>query len=171
MRKAFLIAIAACCIGTSKVYGQIGEPRNDLAIGFNAGYTLNQVMFNPTIQQKFKGAPTFGFTARYTCEKYFKSLCSIQLEVNYTNLGWEELIETSDDTYKRDINYIQIPLLARMGWGYEQKGCFVLRRGRSASRLLFRRQGAQRWAFQRLNPEPPSGTSKPTIRHAGKEQI
>ena len=37
MRKAFLIAIAACCIGTSKVYGQIGEPRNDLAIGFNAG--------------------------------------------------------------------------------------------------------------------------------------
>ncbi|WP_195996574.1 outer membrane beta-barrel protein, partial [Paraprevotella clara] len=97
MRKAFLIAIAACCIGTSKVYGQIGEPRNDLAIGFNAGYTLNQVMFNPTIQQKFKGAPTFGFTARYTCEKYFKSLCSIQLEVNYTNLGWEELIETSDD--------------------------------------------------------------------------
>ena len=58
MRKAFLIAIAACCIGTSKVYGQIGEPRNDLAIGFNAGYTLNQVMFNPTIQQKFKGAPT-----------------------------------------------------------------------------------------------------------------
>lgn len=60
MRKAFLIAIAACCIGTSKVYGQIGEPRNDLAIGFNAGYTLNQVMFNPTIQQKFKGAPTFG---------------------------------------------------------------------------------------------------------------
>ena len=74
MRKAFLIAIAACCIGTSKVYGQIGEPRNDLAIGFNAGYTLNQVMFNPTIQQKFKGAPTFGFTARYTCEKYFKSL-------------------------------------------------------------------------------------------------
>ena len=122
MRKAFLIAIATCCIGTSKVYGQIGEPRNDLAVGFNAGYTLNQVMFNPTIQQKFKGAPTFGFTARYTCEKYFKSLCSIQLEVNYTNLGWEELIETSNDTYKRDISYIQIPLLARMGWGYEQKG-------------------------------------------------
>ena len=152
MRKAFLIAIASCCIGISKVYGQIGEPRNDLAIGFNAGYTLNQVMFNPTIQQKFKGAPTFGFTARYTCEKYFKSLCSIQLEVNYTNLGWEELIETSDDTYKRE-------------------GCFILRRGRSASRLLFKRQGAQRRAFQRLNPEPPSGTSKPTIRHAGKEQI
>lgn len=55
MRKAFLIAIATCCIGTSKVYGQIGEPRNDLAVGFNAGYTLNQVMFNPTIQQNSKG--------------------------------------------------------------------------------------------------------------------
>lgn len=122
MRKAFLVAVAACCLMISKVYGQIGEPRNDLSIGFNVGYTLNQVMFNPTIQQKFKGAPTFGFTARYTCEKYFKSLCSVQLEINYANLGWEENIETSDDTYKRNISYIQIPLLARMGWGYEQRG-------------------------------------------------
>ncbi len=122
MRKAFIIVIVTCCFLNTKAYSQIGEPRNDLAIGFNAGYTLNQVSFNPTIQQKLKGSPTFGFTARYTCEKYFKSLCSIQLEVNYANLGWEENIETSNDTYKRDISYIQIPLLARMGWGYEQKG-------------------------------------------------
>ena len=122
MRKAFLIALGACCLCTSRVSGQVGEPRNDLAIGFNAGYTLNRVTFNPTIQQKMKGAPTFGFTARYTSEKYFKSLCSIQLEVNFANLGWEENIETSSDTYKRDIYYIQVPLLARMGWGYEQKG-------------------------------------------------
>lgn len=101
---------------------QIGEPRRDLAIGINGGYTLNKMSFDPSIQQNTKGAPTFGITARYTCEKYFKSLCAIQLEVNYANLGWEEKIETSDDTYKRDIHYVQVPLLARMGWGYEQRG-------------------------------------------------
>ena len=105
MRKAILAALFASMAGSVATYGQIGEPRNDLAIGINGGYTLNQVMFNPSIQQKFKGAPTFGFTMRYTCEKYFKSLCSVQLEVNYANLGWEENIETSTDTYKRNISY------------------------------------------------------------------
>lgn len=104
------------------VFSQIGDARRDLAIGFNGGYTLNQVSFNPSINQTFKGAPTFGFTARYTCEKYFKSLCAVQLEFNYANLGWEEVIETSEDTYKRDMYYLQIPFLARMGWGYEKRG-------------------------------------------------
>ena len=122
MRKKLLSALAVAMVTCTAAYGQIGEPRNDLAIGVNGGYTLNQVMFNPTIQQNLKGAPTFGFTLRYTCEKYFKSLCSVQVEVNYANLGWEENIETSNDTYKRDISYIQIPFLARMGWGYEEKG-------------------------------------------------
>ena len=44
------------------------------------------------------------------------------MEVNYANLGWEEVIETSSDTYSRDMHYIQVPILARMGWGYEEKG-------------------------------------------------
>lgn len=106
----------------SGLQAQIGEPRTDLALGFNGGYTLNTVSFNPTIQQNMKGAPSFGFVARYTCEKYFKSLCAVQAEINYANLGWEEKIERSTDTYSRDINYLQVPLLARMGWGYEKKG-------------------------------------------------
>lgn len=122
MKKTFIILILSLLFVAQHTKAQIGDHRNDLAIGINGGYTLNSVMFNPSILQKLKGAPTFGFTARYTCEKYFKSLCSIQMEVNYANLGWEENIETSSDTYKRDINYIQVPLLARMGWGYEQRG-------------------------------------------------
>ena len=115
---ATMIALLCSLIANA----QVGEPRNDFAIGVNGGYTLNQMFFNPIIKQTFKGAPTFGFTMRYTCEKYFKSLCAVQLEVNYANLGWKENIETSADTYKRDIHYIQIPVLARMGWGYEEKG-------------------------------------------------
>ena len=65
MKKAIISALAAFMIGNA-AHGQIGEPRNDLAIGINGGYTLNRMMFNPTIQQNLKGAPTFGFTLRYT---------------------------------------------------------------------------------------------------------
>ena len=122
MKKILIVIIASLLFVAQHSTAQVGSPRNDFAIGFNGGYTLNSVMFNPSILQHMKGAPTYGFTARYTCEKYFKSLCSIQLEVNYANLGWKENIETSTDTYQRDINYIQVPLLARMGWGYEQRG-------------------------------------------------
>lgn len=101
---------------------QVGEHRNDLAIGVGGGYAINRVSFNPTIKQAWKGGATFGITARYTCEKYFSALCSVQAELNYANLGWKEVIETSDDTYSRDIHYLQLPIFARLAWGREQRG-------------------------------------------------
>lgn len=101
---------------------QVGEARNDLAIGVNGGYVMNQVSFNPTIKQTMHPGMTCGATVRYTCEKYFSAICAVQAELNYTQLGWKEKIEDSDDTYQRDINYIQLPLFARMAWGREQRG-------------------------------------------------
>ena len=57
-------------------YAQIGEHRNDLAIGFNGGYVMSNVGFTPTVSQTMHGGLTGGFTMRYTCGKYFKSICS-----------------------------------------------------------------------------------------------
>ena len=139
MRKTFLIAIAACCIGTSKVYGQIGEPRR-----FYGQIYLREVF------QKLVLYPTGS-------QLYQFGMGGIDRNVR-------RHLQTGYQLYTN-------PVVSPHGLGIRTKGGFVLRRGRSASRLLFRRQGAQRWAFQRLDPEPPSGTSKPTIRHAGKEQI
>lgn len=106
----------------TRCMAQIGEHRNDFSIGANAGMTLDKIAFNPTIKQTFKPGMTMGVTARYTCEKYFSMICALQAEVNYTQLGWRELIETSTDTYERTINYLQIPLLANLGFGNEKKG-------------------------------------------------
>ena len=119
-RTVFLLSCLLALPATLRA--QVGDPRRDLAIGFNAGATMNMVTFTPTIKQNLKPAFSGGLTLRYTCEKYFKSLCAFQVELNYANLGWEELIETSSDTYSRDMHYIQMPVLARMGWGYEEKG-------------------------------------------------
>ena len=65
---------------------------------------------------------TGGLTLRYTCEKYFAMYCAVQAEVNFAQLGWKEIIETSADTYSRTVNYMQVPLLARLGFGKEEKG-------------------------------------------------
>lgn len=106
---------------------QIGERRNSIALGVSGGIALNTIGFNPTVKQSMHLGETYGLVARFTSEKYFKTYCALQLEVNYTRLGWRENVlnaqsEPLPDTYRRDIHYIQFPVLARLGWGREYKG-------------------------------------------------
>ncbi len=106
---------------------QVGEKRNDFAIGGNAGMLMTRIDITPTIKQTLKNAPTFGFSARYICEKYFTAICGVAMEVNYANIGWKEQIEDgSGNTYKRSLTYIQVPILMQMGWGREQRGAKFL---------------------------------------------
>ena len=116
---------------------QVGEYRSDFAVGVNGGYMMSQVSFQPEVPQGWLGGMTGGVSFRYTCEKYFKSICAIVAEVNYAQMGWKETIEDKDNNpvyypgdenkenplyYERRINYIQIPVMARLGWGRERKG-------------------------------------------------
>lgn len=114
---------------------QVGKARKDFSVGFSGGYTMNQVSFNPTIKQFMKGGTQFGFTSRYICEKYYNSICGIQIEVNYQDLGWKEEIEdvpyynidgkegsVINNQYTRNLRCIEIPFLMQMGWGKERKG-------------------------------------------------
>lgn len=112
-------------------FAQVGDPRNDLSIGFTGGYTMNQMDFNPRIKQGLKGSPMAGFAARYVCEKYFTTVCAVELEVQYCNLGWKEEIEDGSlNTYTRDLHFIQVPMLMQMGWGRERRGVkFIVEAG------------------------------------------
>ena len=118
----FLIIIFNFQFSTFNLFAQVGEYRSALAVGVNGGYLFNRVSFDPTIKQAYHGGTTFGLTIRYTSERYFKMLCALQAEVNYAQMGWKEVIETSSDTYSRTVNYIQVPLMARLGFGREVKG-------------------------------------------------
>ena len=121
--RGLLIAILLSAVCANAIEAQVGERRNDLSIGVNAGMTMTQMSFEPKIKQEMKNSATFGITARYVCEKYFSSICAIQVELNYANLGWKEMIEDgSGNTYMRSLNYIQMPMLMHMGWGREERG-------------------------------------------------
>ncbi len=119
------------------VRAQVGEYRTDLAVGVNGGYMLSSIGFMPEVPQGMLGGITGGLTVRYTCEKYFKSICAIVAEVNLAQTGWKEDIKDvndqpvyySDDVnktnplaYERKMTYIQVPVMARLGWGRERKG-------------------------------------------------
>lgn len=124
LRSAALILSMATAIPLT---AQVGEARHDFAVGFNGGMAMNTVSFDPTIRQSMHSGPTFGLTMRYTCEKYFTMVCAIQVEVNYAKLGWKENItdyndQPLPDRYQRHHHYIQVPVLARLGWGREERG-------------------------------------------------
>lgn len=119
--RKYIVASTLAMLCTNS-YAQIGEMRNDFSIGFNGGYVLDKISFDPTIKQGFKPGMTLGFTTRYVCERYYGMMCALQAEVNYTQMGWKEVIETSTDTYERTINYVQVPLLAHLGFGREARG-------------------------------------------------
>lgn len=132
MRKILVVIFVLCSVAAS---AQVGEFRKDFAVGFNGGYVLSNVDFVPKVPQGYQGGMTGGLTLRYTCEKYFKSICAVVAEINYAQIGWkEEILDMKDQPvplhtdpsqtlrYSRKINYLQVPVLARLGWGRERNG-------------------------------------------------
>jgi hypothetical protein len=120
--KRLLIPILATLFSMAS-YAQVGELRSNLAIGANGGFNFSRVDFSPTIKQELHPGLTGGLTLRYTTEKYFSLICAAQLEVNFAQRGWNELIDDgSNNTYHRTTNYVEIPFFAHLGWGQEERG-------------------------------------------------
>ena len=116
------------------LFAQIGEHRNTLSVGPTAGWNITNIKFTPKVEQKGLGGFSGGVALRYTVEKYFSTICSIQLELNYAQMGWKEDIKDINnnpvinattgaaENYSRTINYVQVPFLAHLAWGKEKKG-------------------------------------------------
>ena len=120
--KRLILPLLCILLGTAS-FAQVGELRSNLAVGFNGGYNLSKVDFSPTIKQNLHPGLTGGLTLRYTTEKYFSLICAAQLEVNFAQRGWDEMIDDgSNNTYSRTTNYVEIPFLAHIGWGKEERG-------------------------------------------------
>ncbi|MGL4518503.1 MAG: porin family protein [Phocaeicola sp.] len=117
-KRSLLGVLLLTFLSIQQVAAQLDQERRNLAIGFTGGVNLNSVSFQPSIDQSTFMAPSFGFTARYISEKYFKMLCGIQAEVNYSGRGWkEEPDEVTGEFYSRNLNYLEIPLLAHLAFG------------------------------------------------------
>lgn len=119
---------------SSELRAQVGDYRNVWTVGIVGGYAMDKIGFVPEVRQKNMSGYTFGAVARYTPEKLFSMICSIQGEITLTQGGWkEDILTTSDqpvinpetgeaEAYERKMTYIQIPILAHLAWGKERKG-------------------------------------------------
>ncbi|MBP9507747.1 MAG: PorT family protein [Bacteroides sp.] len=136
---------------------QIGELRQNFAIGVNGGVNYSNVSFQPTIKQNGLLGATGGITARYISEKYFAMICGVQVELNYAQRGWDEKFDQLDDdrSYSRTMNYLEIPFLAHLAFGKDRGAQFFLNLGPQMGFLLSdKEETAGTWKKEQLDREP-----------------
>ena len=112
------------------LHAQVGELRQNFALGVNGGVNLNSVSFSPSVKQKNLMGITGGVTARYISERYFKMICGAQIEVNFSQHGWDEYYKDYPNLgYTRTMNYVEIPFLAHLAFGKERGMQFFIHAG------------------------------------------
>ena len=120
-KQLFLFSSILIILFCMPAKAQLQDTRHNFSVGVNGGVNLSKVSFNPNIKQGYQIGPSVGLTARYISEKYFKMICGIQAELNYSQRGWNEIIEDeSSDTYHRTMNYIELPFLAHLAVGKDR---------------------------------------------------
>lgn len=120
--KRFL-TISIVLLLSISIKAQIEQPRHILEFGVAGGMNLNKMEFQPTVRQTYLNGMNGGVSLRYTSEKYFSMICAAQVEVNFAQRGWKE--DFDDETgngYSRTLNYLEVPLLAHLSWGKEERG-------------------------------------------------
>ena len=106
----FALLVCACIL---PLHAQVGEQRHNFAVGVNGGINLNSVSFSPSVKQKNLMGINGGVTARYISEKYFSMICGAQIELNFSQHGWDEYYEDYPTlSYTRTMNYVEIPFLS-----------------------------------------------------------
>ena len=120
--KRILTTIIAIALAIA-TKAQIEEPRNIFELGVSGGLNLSSMEFQPTVRQfRLQGAGG-GVSMRYTSEKYFSMICAAQLEVNFSQRGWEEdFDDKTKNSYSRCLNYVEIPFMAHLAFGKEPHG-------------------------------------------------
>lgn len=130
-RLRLLLTVCALAMAAAMpVHAQMGEQRYNFALGFNGGINLSNVSFSPSVRQKNLMGITGGITARYISEKYFSMICGAQVEINFSQHGWDESYQDYPDLrYTRKMNYIEVPFLAHLAFGKERGMQFFIHAG------------------------------------------
>lgn len=159
--KSILLGTALLAGIVLPANAQIGEQRHNFAIGINGGANYSTVSFQPTIKQNGLLGITGGVTARYISEKYFAMICGAQLELNFSQRGWDEKFDpeqgfSSEDSYVRTLNYLEVPFLAHLAFGKDRGAQFFINLGPQIGFLLSeneKREGSWKTANRAPNEQ------------------
>lgn len=121
--------VVMACAFTPSLSSQTHYKAN-LSAGVKGGIEMSRMFFNPSVDQKFPIGFTFGGIFRYVEENHF----GLQVEVNFAQRGWSNNFKDTGYSYRRTLNYIDIPVLAHIYFG--RRGRFFVNLGPQVSFLV-----------------------------------
>jgi hypothetical protein len=105
--------------------------KNELYVGAGGGAISAAIDFMPRITQQFNTGILGGIAVKYISEKYL----GLVGEVNFAQRGWNEEFDPSTDfSYRRTLNYIEIPVMTHIYFGNKTR--FIMNAGPQISILL-----------------------------------
>ncbi len=120
MKKLGFIVI--CLLLAPSLWAQYTYIEPEYCIGTNQGVALMPTVgFSPSVSQNFEVMYNGGFTFRYIGQKYF----GVITELNYAQRGWSSTSATTGETYRRRLDYLEIPFLAHIYFGKEKFRFFI----------------------------------------------
>ena len=132
--RHFFYPVLLCfliCVSISPLYAQKEIFKGELYLGAGGGSLFSKVDFVPGVPTRSKQGVYGGISAKYISEKNL----GIVLEVNYAQRGWEEKFdESSDFSYSRTLNYVEIPFMTHIYVGGRTR--FILNLGPQISMLI-----------------------------------
>lgn len=110
MRRFLLVSalIVSALVGLAQTHYSA-----NICIGAKGGIDVSQVFFSPSVRQLWPVNPVLGVTFRYIEENHFGLIG----EVNYVRRGWKENFEDLPFQYTRNLDFIEIPVLAHIYFG------------------------------------------------------
>lgn len=140
--KLTLLLVLACFfVLPSSAQKMRRDHEQEIAVGVTGGMSFSRIKFLPNIkyrlnevgEQSFRPSYRFGVAFRYIHQNHF----GLQAELNYAKAGWSELyyedsgmsmvndINMQNVEIGREINYIEMPILAHIFFGKRKVRFFV----------------------------------------------
>jgi hypothetical protein len=131
LKNSILIS-AIILLFTIQSFGQTEEYIPVHSFGIRQGINMSSVSFGPGVKQGTTLGYTGGFVYKYQNEKNF----ALQLELNYTQKGWTEKLDSAGNSYSRKLNYIELPFITHIVMGKRPKMKIYLNLGTSFAYFL-----------------------------------
>ena len=107
-----LLSLFLAVIGFTSLTAQTHYSSN-VYIGAHGGIDLPRIFFSPSVKQGWPVNPLLGVGIRYIEENHFGLIA----EVNWVRRGWSENFEGLPFRYRRNLDYIEIPVFAHIYFG------------------------------------------------------
>lgn len=93
-----------------------------ISVGAHGGMTLSRMSFSPSVPQGWASGMTMGVQASYSEER----LVGVVAELNFSQHGWQEQFDDNPGlSYKRTLNYIELPLMTHIYFGPDRCKFFI----------------------------------------------